>query len=770
VTYDTERTQYSREHIYVVELHLDFCSLTYGEAPCTASGPAELKCYNTQESTQDLPNYTQEIKIYRFCTARSPHPIGIDAIPNLLSVALSPSKIDLKGGLGIRSSVSLRFRDHPGDDLGIDKYLDERDYIASDQGTFWTKLRARNPNYENRILKVWSGYLVNGEFDESNFQARHYLIDSMNVTKGMCTIIAKDPLKAVGKFKNKAPLITTGTLVSDINQNQTSITLEPAGVGDLEYLASGFILIEKEVCSFTRVADVFTIVRGTLGTEAIGHSTGDTVQQCLEFVSKQVHEIVFDLLTIHGGIDPAFIPFAAWQAEADTFLSGFLSGIIVKPFDVNKLLVELTESMPHYLWWDERTQFIQFTALKAPPISATPLNMDSHLVEGTVRVKDMPQLRASTIFVNFGISNVSESLTEIGNFQQAIARVDTESIAKHGLNRIKTVNSRWISSLNKAAALQLAALIGRRFANISRLINFTLDAKDSDVWAGQSRSIIHRDIVGFDGLPLETVFQILSVRERDNGTFDYEALEFTYGDSLPEDEGGGDPGVDLVIFGADLLDGNLRTVYDTLFPAPDASTVVKFIVENGVKLGSTSTGSPGLDTGTWPAGATVTLQLNIGGIVAGQGGTGAAAISSGNNGSPGGLGLTLSNDLELINNGVVGGGGGGGASDFAFLGPGPPGSNEVGAAGGGGAGHLGGSGGSGHVFGESVFGQDGSALTGGSGVNTDFVQGGQGGDLGQAGLPGSGSFAGGAPGNAIDKNGFTMTETTLGDIRGTVTA
>ncbi|HIA54055.1 MAG TPA: hypothetical protein EYN91_18540 [Candidatus Melainabacteria bacterium] len=314
---------------------------------------------------------------------------------------------------------------------------------------------------------------------------------------------------------------------------------------------------------------------------------------------------------------------------------------------------------------------------------------------------------------------------------------------------------------NKAAALQLGALIGRRFSDIPREISFSLDAKDSDVWAGQSRAINHRDITDFSGSPLDTVFQITSVKE--SGTFKYQALEFTYGEALPEDEGGGDPDIDLVILGADQQDINLRTVYNSLFPAPDASTQVKFIIEGGVKVGSTSISTFGMVTGTWPAGAIVTLQLNSGAFATGKGGDATTA-----NGEDGGDAIRLDYDLTLINNGVIGGGGGAGASDNVVALP------EVYLAGGGG--------GAGFVFGTgqtstttdpmllALPGVDGTLETGGAGGTVFGVAtGGDGADLGQAGSNSS-SHTGGAAGIAIDKNGFTLTETVTGDIRGSIIA
>lgn len=760
MSYDSKKIEFGKEHLYIVEMDLDYCSLTSGVGPCTATEVGDAKCYNTFETTNDLPNYTKEVKTYTFCEDRSPHPIGLDAIPSLMSVNISPSKIDLSGGLGVRASVSLTFRDHPHSDIDIDKYVNERTYIASDRSTFWRKLRSRNPNYQFRNIRVLSGYLENGKFLPENFETRFYVIESMNVSGGMATIIAKDPLKLASMKKAQAPIASKGLLQSALNDSATSITLTPSGIGS-EYEVSGFIAIKSEVMTFTRVSDVLTVVRGVKNTLAIEHDVNDTVQQCLEYsggTRGQLDFIVKDLLTNFANIDPAFINDSAWDAEVSTFLSGLLDGIVTKPFDVFKLLIELAESMPHYLWWDEKTQKIELTALKAPPISSDVLDMESGIVDGSFRTVDKPDMRKSTIFVNFGMFDPTQKLDEPNNFQQTYIRADTDSISKYGSSQIKVINSRWISNTNKAAALQLAALIGRRFSDIPREITFSLEAKDSDVWIGQTKAINHLDIVDGGGLPIDTNFQIMSAKESDN--FNYSALEFTYGEALPDDEGGGDPDVDLVIIGANQQNINLRTLYNGLFPAPDASTQAKFIIESGVIIGSSSTATISMDTGTWPAGAIITLQTDITSFVVGAGGDGGNPGSV-NDGDNGGDAIILNFDLTLVNNGVIGSGGGGGAGATST----EPGETGL-LAGGGGAGNNSG-------FGPSTAANGGTQGGGNGGVIIGvFGAGGDGGDLGDAGEIGQSSSngTGGLPGIAIDKNGFVLTETVTGDIRGSIVA
>lgn len=764
MSFDVRKREYSRFHIDIVEIDLEYCSLTFGVLPCTASGSGDAKCFNTNHTCQDLENYddnlaTPTVKTYRFCDATSPQPLGIDLIPSMKSLSISPAVIDIKGGLGIRSNVSISFNDHTSSDIDIDKELSGRTYNPLDRGTYWTKLRARNPNYQNRELRVLSGYLVDGTFDASNFTTRYYIIDKLNATKGSASITGKDPLKLASNKKAQAPAPSTGQAQLAISDSETSVTLIPTGVGNLEYSASGHCLIGKEVISFMRSGDILTLTRAQYNTVATTHNANDTIQECLVY-NDQVDEIIIDLLENYANIKTAFIPSAAWGSEVDTYLSGLLAGIIVKPHDVWKLLKELSEAMPHYLWWDERSQEIQLTALKAPPLSADVLDQDENLIADSISITDMVDKRISTVVVNFGQFDPTKKLDEFGNYEQSYIRVDTDSVAKYDSSEIKTINSRWISNSNKAAALQLAALIGRRFSDIPRMINFSLDAKDSDVWIGQSVAINCDDIVDFTGVPKDTVFQLTGVKE--SGDYRYQGIEYTYGLALDEDEGGGDPDVDLVIFGAAQQNVNLRTIYDTLFPTPDGTTQAKFIVQNGVIIGSSSLATS-MDTGSWPVGAEITLQVDTGGMVIGLGGRGQHGTGTPVAGNGSGA-LDLSFDLILINNGIIGGGGAGGDRDSSL--------GRL-ADGGGGAGDDVGERGGGLSTGAGAFSVTqataGTSTSGGEGAEIEFDNAGEpqeafaedGGNLGQDATTATGGFA-------IDKNGFTLTEDVTGDIRGDI--
>jgi hypothetical protein len=288
---------------------------------------------------------------------------------------------------------------------------------------------------------------------------------------------------------------------------------------------------------------------------------------------------------------------------------------------------------------------------------------------------------------------------------------------------------------------------------VPRKARWALDAKNSDVWAGQSVDLIHRDIADFSGEPERTTFEVISVAPRGE-VYNYEGIEYTYRPALPQDDFEEEL---TIIIGGDVNNLNIRTVFDSLFPEVPTDATVRFIVESAAVVGSSSTATPAIVTGSWPSGTTLIVDNR--GVIAGAGGDGATDTTPATVGGPA---LSLGYDITLINSGVLNGGGGGGGwtEEGAF--------GEIAQAfGGGGAGRIGGFAGAGsNTSGDLVQfedAQNGGLLNGGNGAFIQFIaggevfiaQGGNGGDIGQAGQDGDNS-TGAAAGTAIITNGFTV--------------
>lgn len=734
MTYDTKRAEYTKELFYFAVLEAPYCSQSYGVAPCTASGPTGSECYNTFKTCQDLPNYDAELKGYAFCSAVSPLPKGlpVGTLPTIKNVTFTAPVIDVTGGLGVRASVALSMLDPPSGDILIDKYVTTRNYIASERGTYWGKWRARNPYYEDLNLVVYVGYLnEDGSYSAENMQPRRYVTTGLRVGNGEAKIDGRDPLKLAEGLKAQYPLPSNGVLSADLAPGVLTATLEPAGVGDLEYTAEGFIRISSEVMAFTRTGDVLTLVRGQYNTAEASHSLGDAVQLCKRD-NDRIDRIIANWLTVAANLPAGYIPTAAWSAEAEENYPGDIDRLLTEPEAVEDLIKEVCESVPSYIFWDERTGLVQFKAVKAPPVSLPSLNDRDHLV-GSLVSADQLKLRASRIVVYFGQIDPTADKELTRNYALLHIREDSNAAAAAGSVAIRTIYSRWLNNFNKAGAIVLTTRLGRRFAQAPRLINFTLTSKDSDHWLGSEINLEHPELQTVDGGAGIVPAQVVSVAQKQT-SYVYQALELYWGPPLTDDA---PDGIDLVVFGGDVNNVNLRTVYDSLYPTPTVDSVVRFVIDTNVEIGSTSTSLYSIDTGEWPVGM-APLQLEVRGITQGRGGNGGSAAGAGQPGGAGGTCIYMQHALTIryITGRIAGGGGGGGGDG-----------DDTG-GGGGGAGSEPGWGG---VAMGWYDGQDGTrdagGLGGGGGAN--------GGDPGQNGLDSVG--VGGAAGAAIVTNGYTLT-------------
>ena len=190
----------------------------------------------------------------------------------------------------------------------------------------------------------------------------------------------------------------------------------------------------------------------------------------------------------------------------------------------------------------------------------------------------------------------------------------------------------------------------------------------------------------------------------------------------------------------------------------NVSSYSRFIIdiEPEAVIGASGSGYAFTTGAGWPSG--IDLTINNYGYIAGYGGDGGGLFSNGSNGGDAML-FTLDATLFNASGAIIGGGGGGGGGKnseryidgIQYL-----------AGGGGGAGWLPGVGGA-EV--DGPFSNDGTMTSGGTGL----LGGGNGGGLGQAGSNSS-ERSGGAAGDAIHKNGFTVSVTNNGTIAGTISA
>ncbi len=502
---------------------------------------ADRQCQNTRTTTQDPTNYSPAPKIYRFCEPRAKLPADQALIPALQRVNTSATIIDPTHSIGKRARVDATLLDFPYHDIGIDLYIANRSFKAIDRGTFFGKLFARNTFYQNRIVRLRSGYITDPwSFD--NFETREYQLEKVSGPdkRGIVKLIAKDALKLADDKRALLPRPSGGSLNASITDVATSLVLAPAGIGNDEYPAASFrVRIEEELIDVgTRSADTCSsLTRGVAGTTGEDHNAEAVVQKCDVLVDENVVDFVFRVLTgkdaetgdPFAGINASLIPITDWNIERDQELSSYnLSRTLSKPEGVSSILKDLAKAIPFLIFWDERVQEIKLLALRTiGQPSKLPLLTDAKNIQlDSLTVRDEDKNRISQVWVYYDPRNQLE-VKEPKDFRRLKIRVDSvaESVEQYGEVRVLTLFIPWFDASNAAEVIQTSSRQLTKWRDNNRRVTFKLDAKDSIHWTGDVIRVQSRQLQEVDGADGELVVRITSAKEDRDGSYSYTGEE-----------------------------------------------------------------------------------------------------------------------------------------------------------------------------------------------------------------------------------------------------
>lgn len=483
-----EAGKVGREPTTQIDVTLDFCDLINGTAPCTASPAAGGECFNTYATCQDPANFGNDSKTYSFVSEKArPEPgDGVTPLyPVIETLKVAPTKITPSKGLGQIASATATLKDFTNSDIGLDKYVDTRAYIATDQGTYFGKLLARNPYWEGRPMAVKFRY---GQ--ESASQA--FIIDRFerSAKGGKVSLVGKDPLKLTSGLKSQCPAANDGVTSSAIVGASTTWTVSAAHA-DQYPTAASYYRLENEIIKASRSGTTFTIVtRGTWSTTAADHATGTTIQLCAAWEAVDLDDIIYDLLVNYAGIPSGYIPTADWQAEFDQWLSDFtLDNIVSEPAAVEDLLDQILIETGTNIWWDGFDEEIKFKA-DVPVLPTDPnyppvaLNDRQNIIRDSLEYKIDTKQRVSQFWFYANRRSYIEDEEKGSNYQDLVIRADVtgEGALAYGSKTIRKIFCRWITDSH---AGQTASRYLARFRHSPAVVTFELDPQDFDLRTGQ---------------------------------------------------------------------------------------------------------------------------------------------------------------------------------------------------------------------------------------------------------------------------------------------
>ena len=761
MTFDTIKAQSQRESCVIFEIDLDINDPAYDDE--FALDPSS---YGTPKTTDDVRAYKEgEFRTYRYSNERISN---LDCFPYLQNAKSQPPKANPGIDIGFRASASISLKDFVSSDAfeltGL--YADRRV-----EGSHFAKLFARN-FVKNRPARIKRGYLVNGVYNEANFQTEHYIIDeyqgvSLNADVSFNLI---DVLALTNGINAKAPEASNAQLGTPIVTASTSatITLESGLTADeieAKFGANGFVgymaidseYIEYTVTSATGISPVTVSLttRATFGTVAADHEVNTTVQRCIAYdTDTNTIDIIDDLIRNYTDIDTTYIPTAEWDDLKTGELANFgLINCIAKETEVKKMLNELIQIAGLTMYVDVVERAIKISATPNFDEPVITFNQVEHLELDTLRVTNKFDKLVTRQLVSWAPLDYSkDDQSNYANTFRVAAIIEEDKSRLGTKNAGKDVVSRWLP--NTPNGNQIAAGIAQRnvsrFSQIPTEVSFEIDSKyigtitGGRMWLGSVFAIETINTVFCNGAfePEILVCQCTSVVASSKPD-KWKVTGISYKANIP-------PNADYYIDAGEYYNYVLSDNFD--FSEAREYIVV---INTGATFGSTTTTDPAFSQGTFASGATLKL-INQGQIIGagGQGGEGASPIwdseilacldTIGSLGFLGGLALELSTDVTIDNTfGLIAGGGNGGAGGNGVCVS--PVQTSAGGGGGGGQGLIGGAGGiAGTGTNPASNGAVGAKNYGGAGGDgeTDDQDGFSGGPLGG--------------GSAIDKNGNTL--------------
>lgn len=457
-----------KEPIEIVEIDMDYCSLAWGSGACPASlGVASpKKCFNTFFTCPVKQAFNKTVITYRFTQPRPTYPKVATYFPCLDKVSQRSAMANIAGAddrlssFGRRAQVTAEFVDFTYHDRFMDKYQSQRvsgaaqfsgvGYDPAEKGTFWSKFRARNPNYAGRPMRIITGFIEDGVLTVDT--TRHYIITDFKGPdiNGNVSVVGKDILALADNDRAVVPQPSRGQLDRDLPDFEEDVAdlpvfnITPEGIG-AEYPEEGIAAIGAELISFTRVGDEITTVdRGLNGTQVRTHRLGDTLQLTFSPRRQRIDSVIRDIL-ITAGVPSEFIPFADWQAEAGRWATSLmLTADIMKPEGAAKLVGELA-ALGVTIWWDDVDQEIKFLVNRPVDIETVKTLNDTQ-TNISVTQEDRDEDRLTEVIFRSVQIDPSRGVSD-DNFSRTRVTIDAESKLPqaYGDTRIKAINCRWLN-------------------------------------------------------------------------------------------------------------------------------------------------------------------------------------------------------------------------------------------------------------------------------------------------------------------------------------
>ena len=517
--------------ICTTRLEVNRCSLTYGQAPCTASQGPGFECYNTFSTCQDTANY-DPLKQFIDLQSQDMAPRTIDAtgavrdgIPIVTGYPRYTSTEIKRGeGVAVRGGVQVQCVDfagpvHSKPDF-LDPYYMNRD--SAPEGTFWGRFKALFPYISRSPLFI----ICEKDIEGYTPTVQEYRVESIQGpdAAGKVVIKGRDVLTAIDNDAAQTPLADTAELTAAINPSTTTISI--TGYNPAAWPAPGVFLCEEEAiyyATFDSGTGAFGgVIRGYGNTNNVSHSAGEECTPARYFENMHVCDVLYEMLTVDCGISASYIPYtdgvdpnAQWDAERSAWLGGYtINRLVTRPTGIAQLLDDLCEQTHINLFYIPELAEIWISATNTgvAGLTAIPISEAQHMLAGTVKMVEKEKRMISQAWAYYNPITQTE-LSEPSDYGDVDIQINTELESDNawGNKRLTAFLGSWLYAAGNIAVVTNQRLISERslpqyeitfqtdyatFLNVGTFINLR-----TDYFQGPS------------GQPLEWTWQIIKARD-----------------------------------------------------------------------------------------------------------------------------------------------------------------------------------------------------------------------------------------------------------------
>ena len=484
---------------------------------------------STAAPTVMLADYNQSLWIGR---GDKGEPIDEQYIlPCLSDIGSVGTRINLAGSddnyepLGRRSWLSFQCADFAHSDITQDPYLTDRESDPRTKSTFWRKwLQRQKFGKVGALVRVYDGY---ADQMIADYSTRTYILDKVNFNADGASFSCRDVLTRTEFLKAQVPVPSSGILLLDLTDVATAFSL----VGDVteDYPASGTVRINDEIITYSARAvsgndTDFTVAaggRGTDGSTADEHESGDLVQLCRRYTDATVSEVLTEFLCDDAKIEGQLVNLAGIESEDAAYLNAYqLTTLLTEPFAVSDLIGRMSQECGFYIWWDERTQRIELQAIRAVGFNEldTLWTHEDNIVADSFKVMERPKQRLNIINFYYNPIDWSGELQKATNFTNGLKVVNgTTSLPEQYGNLLQTRDIFSIFLTTEAEANQTSSRLAIRYADVPQECEVYVDAKDRATWVGDIVQISTPMIVNSNGDRVVRRWLVIEAEEVDPG-------------------------------------------------------------------------------------------------------------------------------------------------------------------------------------------------------------------------------------------------------------